>query len=60
MIDYHATRFEDVAEDVDVVLDLVGGETGVRSLRTLRPGGLVIAVPQRGLGRAGDGRAAGR
>ncbi|MEV6631793.1 zinc-binding dehydrogenase [Actinoplanes sp. NPDC051470] len=45
MIDYHATRFEDVAEDVDVVLDLVGGETGVRSLRTLRPGGLVIAVP---------------
>ena len=45
LIDYHATPFEEAVRDVDIVLDLVGGETGVRSVRTLRPGGLVIAVP---------------
>ncbi len=34
--------------DVDVVIDLVGDEhdaTSTRSLRTLRPGGTLIAVP---------------
>src|SRR5690606_21310375 len=30
-IDYRAVRFEDVARDVDVVLDLIGGETQSRS-----------------------------
>lgn len=44
-IDY--TR-EDVGATVrgaDVVLDLVGGETGLRSLPALRDGGLLISVP---------------
>ncbi|MEV4636920.1 NADP-dependent oxidoreductase [Actinoplanes sp. NPDC049548] len=45
LIDYHTTPFEEAARDVDVVLDLVGGETGVRSVPVLRPGGLLIAVP---------------
>ena len=45
LIDYHAERFEEAVSDVDVVLDLVGGDTGVRSVPTLRPGGLLIAVP---------------
>jgi NADPH:quinone reductase-like Zn-dependent oxidoreductase len=39
---------QDVGEtvrDVDVVLDLVGGETGLRSLPVLREGGLLITVP---------------
>lgn len=45
VIDYRSTPFEDAVTDVDVVLDLVGGETGPRSVRTLRPGGLLIAVP---------------
>jgi NADPH:quinone reductase-like Zn-dependent oxidoreductase len=44
-IDYTAVAFEDVVSGVDVVLDLVGGETGERSLATLRPGGLLISVP---------------
>lgn len=48
VIDYTTTRFEDVVADVDVVIDLVGnvhGETGARSLRVLRPGGLYVVVP---------------
>ncbi len=48
VIDYTTTRFEDVAADVDVVIDLVGNvrdRTGTRSLTVLRPGGLYILVP---------------
>ncbi|MEV6400732.1 NADP-dependent oxidoreductase [Streptomyces sp. NPDC051907] len=48
LIDYTEVRFEDAARDVDVVLDLVGDghdATSTRSLRTLRPGGTLIAAP---------------
>lgn len=48
VIDYTTTRFEEVVADVDVVIDLVGnvhGDTGSRSLRVLRPGGLYVLVP---------------
>ncbi|WP_184548112.1 NADP-dependent oxidoreductase [Streptosporangium becharense] len=48
LVDYTATRFEDAVRDVDVVIDLVGDEhdtTSTRSLGTLRPGGLLVAVP---------------
>ncbi|MFC5288251.1 NADP-dependent oxidoreductase [Actinokineospora guangxiensis] len=48
LVDYTATRFEDVISDVDIVLDLVGDvrdDTSTRSLDVLRPGGLLIAVP---------------
>lgn len=47
-LDYTTTRFEDAADDVDVVLDLVGDAhdlTSTRSLKVLRPGGLLVAVP---------------
>ncbi len=48
VIDYTTTRFEDVIADVDVVIDLVGNvhdQTGERSLKVVRPGGLYILVP---------------
>lgn len=45
LVDYHAVRFEDVVEDIDVVIDLVGGDTSLRSLDVLRPGGIVVAIP---------------
>ena len=45
VIDYTQVRFEDQVQDIDVVIDLVGGDTGLRSLRTLRPGGLLVAIP---------------
>lgn len=43
-IDYKATPFETVAKDVDIVIDMVGGETAIRSLQCLKPGGILVAV----------------
>jgi NADPH:quinone reductase-like Zn-dependent oxidoreductase len=37
-------RFESVVPDVDVVIDTVGGETRERSLRVLKPGGILISA----------------
>lgn len=44
VIDYATTRFEDVLEDLDVVFDLVGGETLRRSWEMVRGGGVVVSV----------------
>jgi NADPH:quinone reductase-like Zn-dependent oxidoreductase len=44
VIDYTTQRFEDIARDVDVVLDPIGGETQVRSLATLRDGGILVGL----------------
>lgn len=44
-IDYTAQDAGATVRDADVVLDLVGGETGLRSLPALRDGGLLIAIP---------------
>lgn len=47
VVDYKTGRFEDVAKDVDVVVDLVGGDTQARSFSVLKRGGkLVSAVSQ--------------
>jgi NADPH:quinone reductase-like Zn-dependent oxidoreductase len=46
-IDYTAVPFEEAVSDVDVVLDLVGSEDyGLRSLQTLREGGLWLCIPE--------------
>jgi NADPH:quinone reductase-like Zn-dependent oxidoreductase len=46
LIDYTDVTFEAEAGEVDVVLDLIGTEDyGMRSLQTLREGGLLIQVP---------------
>jgi NADPH:quinone reductase-like Zn-dependent oxidoreductase len=44
VIDYTAAPFESVARDIDIVLDTIGDEYGPRSLRTLRPGGIVLSL----------------
>jgi NADPH:quinone reductase-like Zn-dependent oxidoreductase len=44
VIDHRATRFEDSAKQVDVVLDTVGGETLDRSWGVLAPGGRLVTV----------------
>lgn len=47
LIDYRTRPFEQVARDIDVVVDLVGiaqPDTASRSLDVLRPGGLFIGV----------------
>jgi NADPH:quinone reductase-like Zn-dependent oxidoreductase len=44
LIDYQSTDFAAAVGDVDVVLDTVGGDYPARSLRTLRPGGLLVSL----------------
>ncbi|MEU2587488.1 NADP-dependent oxidoreductase [Streptomyces avermitilis] len=43
-IDYRETDFTEAVRDVDVVLDTVGGDYSLRSLRVLRPGGIVVSI----------------
>lgn len=43
-IDYTKTRFEEAAQDVDVVLDTIGGDTQERSWQVLKPGGILVSV----------------
>ncbi|MGO1500495.1 MAG: NADP-dependent oxidoreductase [Marinobacter sp.] len=45
VIDYHTTDFADECFGLDVVLDLIGGETGKRSLRTLGDKGMLVTIP---------------
>ncbi len=44
VIDYHATRFEDVVCDMDVIFDAVGGETLERSWKILEKTGRMITI----------------
>ena len=46
-IDYTATKFEDVAKDVDVVLDPVGKDTLARSYGVVKKGGIVVTIVSR-------------
>lgn len=43
-VDYTGVDFSEAVRDVDVVLDTIGGDTGLRSLRVLRPGGVVVSI----------------
>jgi NADPH:quinone reductase-like Zn-dependent oxidoreductase len=45
-INYITTTFEEVVRDVDVVLDLIGGETQQRSWKILKPGGILLSTIQ--------------
>jgi NADPH:quinone reductase-like Zn-dependent oxidoreductase len=44
LIDYTTTDFTAAVRDVDVVLDPIGAEYGVRSLNVLRPAGILLDV----------------
>ncbi|GGL63937.1 NADPH:quinone reductase [Streptomyces fumigatiscleroticus] len=43
-LDYRETDFAQAVREVDVVLDTLGGDVSVRSLRVLRPGGTVVSL----------------
>jgi len=45
-IDYTTHKFEDVAHNIDIVLDTIGGETQERSWLVLKKGGLLISLIQ--------------
>lgn len=44
VIDYRTQRFEQIARDMDIVLDTLGGPTQEASWATLRQGGILIAT----------------
>jgi len=44
VVDYKRERFEESLTGVDVVVDTVGGDTQQRSLRVLKPGGILVSV----------------
>jgi NADPH:quinone reductase-like Zn-dependent oxidoreductase len=43
-IDYTKTKFEDIAKDVDVVLDSVGRDTLERSYGVVKKGGIIVSI----------------
>ncbi|MFB9567385.1 NADP-dependent oxidoreductase [Saccharopolyspora hordei] len=44
LIDYREVDFAEAVHDVDVVLDPIAGDYRSRSLRTLRPGGVLVSI----------------
>jgi len=44
VIDYEKQRFEDEVRDVDLVFDLIGGETQDRSWGVLKKGGILVST----------------
>jgi len=52
-IDYRETPFEDVVRAVDIVLDTVGGDTLMRSIGVLKPGGILVSVVEDIAAKAG-------
>jgi NADPH:quinone reductase-like Zn-dependent oxidoreductase len=47
VIDYRTTDFHKTVQDADIVLETVGGDYGERSLKALRPGGLLVTIVDR-------------
>ncbi|MGE5463046.1 MAG: NADP-dependent oxidoreductase [Syntrophothermus sp.] len=47
VIDYNATRFEEVVKNLDAVIDTVGGDLPERSFKVIRPGGVFVTVAGR-------------
>ncbi len=44
VVDYQTEQFEELLSGVDIVLDTIGGDTQERSLRVLKPGGIIVSV----------------
>jgi NADPH:quinone reductase-like Zn-dependent oxidoreductase len=44
VIDYRTERFEEQARDLDMVFDLIGGETRERSWKLLKRGGVLVST----------------
>ena len=46
VIDYHAQKFENVARNIDIVLDTIGSDTQERSWKVLKKGGILVSIVQ--------------
>jgi NADPH:quinone reductase-like Zn-dependent oxidoreductase len=44
VIDYKTQRFEEEVQDLDMIFDLIDGETRERSWRLLKPGGILVST----------------
>ncbi len=44
VVDYTITPFEQVIQDVDIVLDTIGGETMQRAMNVIKPGGILVSL----------------
>ena len=44
VIDYRNEKFEELVSGVDIVLDTIGGATQEKSLRVLKPGGIIVSI----------------
>jgi NADPH:quinone reductase-like Zn-dependent oxidoreductase len=61
VLDYRTVDFTRALADLDVVLDMVGGDYGDRSLGVLRPGGILVsAVDRTNMALAARAQDAGR
>ncbi len=47
VLDYKSERFEEIIPMVDIVLDMVGGDTQERSRKIIKPGGVLVSVVSR-------------
>ncbi|GGK61849.1 NADP-dependent oxidoreductase [Amphritea balenae] len=43
--DYHSENVTDYVSNVDVVIDCIGGETGIEALSCLKPDGVLVTLP---------------
>jgi len=46
VVDYQHVPFEQSVRDMDVVLDTIGGSTRERSWQVLKPGGILVSLPE--------------
>ncbi len=44
VIDYSKENFEEKLKDFDVVFDTLGGDTQIKSIRVLKPGGILVST----------------
>jgi NADPH:quinone reductase-like Zn-dependent oxidoreductase len=54
VIDYENQRFEEIATDLDLVLDTQGGETQARSFSALKRGGMLVSTLEPDEARAAE------
>lgn len=44
VVDYNAVDFRDIAKDIDVAVDPIGGDTNLRTFECMKPGGKIVVV----------------
>ena len=45
LFDYQSTKLTDAVNNIDLIIDAVGGDTGIEALSCLKPGGTMVTLP---------------